>query len=454
MRLARVLGTRELLTIVVGSVIGSGIFLVPGTVLRQTGSVTAALVVWLAGGVLSLLGALTYAELGAMRPESGGLYVYIRDCFGRFTAFLFGWTIFFVVASGAVAALAVAFAAYLGQLVPLGPVGAKVAAIAMIAALAALNVRGTRESAHVQNGMTVLKVLLVIVMSAVLLALGTGGARPDDGTWAARPGGSVLAGAGLAMIGTLWAYEGWQYVTYSAGEARDPQRTLPRALAIGTAGLIALYLAANLAYLAALGPAGVAGSERVAADAVTTVIGPAAGSFVAAIILVSVFSAANGVTLTGSRVFYAMARDRLFFQRMATVHPRFGTPAFAVVACSAWAMLLAASGTFDQLLTYVVFTSWIFYGLGALAVVVYRIRLPDAPRPFRVPAYPLPPLLFVGAALALVLNTMVTQPLRAALGLGVVLLGTPAYLVWRGRMSGVGTRESGLGEEAGGSGAE
>jgi len=258
-------------------------------------------------------------------------------------------------------------------------------------------------------------------------------AQSQAATWPASFSSSLAVGMGAAMIGVLWAYEGWQYVTFSAGETRDAQRTFPRAITIATAALVALYLLVNLGYLAALGPAGAAQSQRIAADAASSVLGPAAGKIVGALILVSIFSAANGLILTAPRLYFAMARDGVFFKRLAIVNPRFGTPAFAIIATATWAAVLAASGTFEQLLTFVVFTGWIFYGLGALSVFVYRRTQPDAPRPFRVPGYPITPLLFVLSAAGLVLNTMVTQPRRAAAGLGVVLLGTPAYFAWRAR---------------------
>jgi basic amino acid/polyamine antiporter, APA family len=213
----------------------------------------------------------------------------------------------------------------------------------------------------------------------------------------------------------------------------NPQRTFPRAIVLGTASLIGIYLFANAGYLAALGPAGVARSDRVAAEAVGAVLGPAAANLIAAVILVSIFSATNGLTITAPRLYYAMARDGLFFRTLGEVHPRFGTPAFSIVAGTVWAMVLAASGTFEQLLTYVVFVGWIFYALGAACVFVLRRTEPEAVRPFRVPGYPWTPLLFIVAAVALVANTIATQPGRAAIGIGVVLLGLPVYFVWRGR---------------------
>ncbi|HJR67647.1 MAG TPA: amino acid permease [Gemmatimonadaceae bacterium] len=434
--LRRTLRPRDLILIVIGTVIGSGIFLVPGPVLRQTGGdVRLALLVWVVAGVLSLLGALTYAEMGAAKPDAGGLYVYIRDAFGPLTAFLYGWTAFFVIASGSVATLAVAFTSYLQQFVSVPPAVSKLVAALVVLIVMAVNVRGVRQGADVQNVTTAIKAGAIVIMSVLLLALGT---RPAGDAAAIAPGGSLLQGVGLAMIAVLWAYEGWQYVTFSAGETIEPQRNFPRALVFGTLLLIAIYLLANVAYLAALGTAGVMASERVAADAVTAVLGPAAGKVIAAVILVSMFSAANGITMTAPRLYFAMARDRVFFAKLAEVHPRFGTPALAIVASSVWAMLLAVTGTFEQLLTYVVFIGWIFYALGGLAIFAYRRRMPDMPRPFRTPGYPLTPLLFVASAAAIVINTVVSQPGRAAVGLGLVLLGVPAFFVWRARATGGG----------------
>lgn len=431
--LDRTLGFRDLLLIVVGTVIGSGIFIVPATVLRQTGGALGpALLVWLVAGVLSLLGALTYGELGAAKPEAGGLYAYIRDAFGPLPAFLYGWTTFFVIGAGSVATLAVAFTSYLRQFVALSPTAARVVAVLLIALIAAINVRGTRQSASVQNWSTGLKAVAIVGMAVALLA----GGRQLAGhvpVWPQTVTRGLLSGVGLAMIGVLWAYEGWQYVTFSAGEARDPQRTFPRAIVAGTGVLIGVYMLANVAYVAALGVDGVQGSDRVAAAAVAALFGPAAGKLIAAVILVSMFSAANGLTLTSPRMYFAMARDGVFFRKLAEVHPRYGTPAFAIVAGSTWAALLAASGTFEQLLTYVVFSGWIFYGLGAMSIFAFRRREPHAHRPFRVPGYPVTPALFVAAAAAIVLNALVTQPGRALVGLAVVLAGVPAYLLWRAR---------------------
>ena len=429
--LRRTLGFTDLVMLTLGTVIGSGIFLVPGVVLRQTQSwVGVALAVWVVGGVLSFLGALTYAELGAMHPDAGGLYSYIRDAFGPLPAFLYGWASFFVIASGSVATLAVAFSTYLGQILPVGPVVAKLISVGVIVVITIINVRGTRGSATVENWTTSAKVGALFALSLALIAMGHGWHNPGP-LWPATFTPGVLTGAGTAMIGVLWAYEGWQYVTFSAGETKDPQRVFPRAIAVATFALIVLYVVANAGYIAALGPAAAAQSDHVAADASRTVLGSASGVLLSALVLVSIFSATNGLMMTAPRLYYSMARDGVFFARLATVSQRFGTPAAAIVLLAGWSVVLAISGTFEQLLTYVVFAGWIFYGLGALSIFASRRNHPDAVRPFRTPGYPITPILFVASAAALVLNTLREQPQRALIGLSAVVIGTPAFYVWR-----------------------
>jgi APA family basic amino acid/polyamine antiporter len=429
-QLRRILGMWDLVLMIIGTVIGSGIFLVPGAVLRAVGnSAPLGLTVWLAGGILSLLGALTYGELSSMKPRAGGLYVYIRDCFGPFPAFLFGWTLFFVISSGSIATLAVAFGNYLGEFLQLSAWETKSVALLVILVITAVNVRGTRQSADLVNVTTAIKVTAILVVSAVLLWQGR---NPIFGSGAQTDHQAMgVSGFGLAMISVLWAYEGWQYVTYSAGETINPQHTFPLSFLIGSAALIAIYLFANLGYLAALGASGVAGSTRVAATALGAVVSHGAGKIVAIAILISMFSAANSIMLNAPRVYFAMARDGLFFHSLSQVHPRFGTPALAVGAAGIWSAVLAASGTFEQLLTYVVFIGWIFYALAAASIFIYRKHPPEAAGPYRVPAYPWTPIVFILAAMALVGNTIATQPVRAAIGLGIVFLGAPAYAFWR-----------------------
>lgn len=431
--LARTLSLRDLILLVPAVVIGSGIFIVPSTVMRQTSDIGPMLLVWVGAGVLSLLGALTYGELGAMKPEAGGLYVYVRDAFGPFAAFLLGWTFLLVISTGALATLAVAFTAYVGRLVPLDATTQRLVPIGMIALLAAINIRGTRESATVGNIGTAIKAGAIIVMGAAFLVAGDGFASGSDRIWPEQFSVDLLSSVGVAMIGVLWAYEGWQYVTFSAGETKDPARTFPLGIAVGTALIIAVYVFANIGYLAVLGAEGVASSDAVAADAAGSAFGVAAEKLVSLAIIVSMFSAANAVVLTAPRVYYRMGRDGVFFRGLGEVSPRFRTPVVAIGVSAVWAMILAGTGTFEQLLTYVVFAGWVFYALGAASVFVLRRRAPDAPRPFRVPGYPVTPILFVATSLTIVVNTLFAQPVQALLGLGIVLLGSPVYLIWRKR---------------------
>src|ERR1022692_4237655 len=397
--LIRTLRLRDIYLLMIGSVIGSGIFLVPATILMQVHlSVALALLVWIAGGILSLLGALTYGELGAMNPAAGGLYVYIRDAFGPLPAFLYGWALFLVIASGTNAALAVAFSTYMGEIIPLSHLGAQLVGLTALTLMTLLNVLGTRKSADVQNCMTLVKMTAIVVMS-----------------------------------GVMWAYEGWQWGSYSAGEMIDPIRDFPRASLAAGLTLMAIYLLPVCAYFVVLGPERAANSPRIAAAAVSEIAGPWAAKIVAAIILVSVFSAANSTFLTVPRVFYAMARDKLFFRQLGNVHPRYHTPAVAIIATGVWSAVLAWTGTFTQLLTYVIFAAWIFYGLAGASLFVFRRRIPAASLPYRVPGYPWTPLLFVLASAALVINTVVSDWKDSAFGVLILLLGLPAYLFWRKR---------------------
>jgi basic amino acid/polyamine antiporter, APA family len=432
--LARVLGLGDLIAVVLGTVIGSGIFILPGVVMAEVGGhASVSTAVWVIGGALSIMGALTFGELGAMAPEAGGLYVYVRDAFGPFLAFLFGWTQFLVIASGSVAVLAVATRDQLGALVPLTPLAAKLTPAIVIAGFSAINVFGTRKSAGVQAFGVATKVGAIVVMAVALLLVAGHGARGGGVPEPLPPmsGTELLSGVGLALVATLWAYEGWAYVTYSAGEARDPQRNFAKGIFIGTFGVVLLYLIANIAYVHALGPEAMARSgNHVAAEAVTVTFGPAARVLIVLVAEVAVCSALNSIILTAPRIYYAMARDGLFFKRLADVHPRFGTPATAIIASGVWAMVLATGG-YVQLITYVTGAAWVFYGLGAATIFWYRRNRPNVPRPFRVPGYPITPGLFTLAAVAIVLDVAITTPLRAAASLGVIGLGALVYPIWK-----------------------
>ena len=438
--LARTLRQSDLLLLFIGSVIGSGIFLTPGLILRQlNGSVGFSLLVWVVGGVLSLLGALTYAELSATNPEAGGLYCFIRDGFGRMAAFLYGWSLFLVIASGTIAALARAFTRYLAEIIPLSATGATFVSVLMIAVVTAVNVWGTRKSSDLQNWTTLVKTLLIVVLSGFLLSLGHHGGELASAMGTTQGGSALLSSFGLAMIAVLWAYEGWQFGTYSAGEVIDPQKSFPRAFLLGSLILVGLYLIANVAYLVALGPVASTASDAIAATAATAVLGPWAGKVIALAILISTFSSTNSVILTAPRVFYAMANDNLFFKSLAEVHPRFRTPAAAIIALGVWSAVLACAGKFAELIGGVIFIGWIFYGLGAAAIFPLRRASQGQPIPYRVPGYPFTPFIFVLAAAAIVGNAVYlafrdpVQFRNLAVAIVLFLLGLPAYYFWRRR---------------------
>jgi basic amino acid/polyamine antiporter, APA family len=440
-KLARSLRERDLFYLFVGSVIGSGIFLTPGLILHKLGgSVGYSLLVWLLGGVLSLLGALTYAELAAANPEAGGLYCYIRDAFGRLPAFLYGWSLLLIIASATIAALAHAFTSYLEEILPLSRVGEIVVPVFMIAAVTLVNIWGTRKSSDLQNVTTFIKVGIIVVLGSILLILGFWHGKQAAEIPAAMGSPlssfALVSAFGFAMITVLWAYEGWQFGTYSAGEVINPQKSFPRAFLFGSVLLAGLYLFAVVAYLVALGPRAATASETIAAAAATSVLGPWAGMLVAATILISTFSSTNSVMLTAPRVFFAMASDNLFFKKLAEVHPRFGTPAAAVFILGAWSCVLALAGGFEKLANGAIFIGWIFYGLGAAAIFPIRRGNQGKTVPYRVPGYPFTPLLFVLAALAIVGNAIygaIKDPREFTyllVAIALMLLGLPGYFFW------------------------
>ncbi len=432
--LVRVLGFKDVIGILVGTVIGSGIFIVPAAIAAQVRSPVVLLTVWAVGGVLSFFGALSFSELGAAYPQAGGMYVFLREAYGRLIAFLFGWALFFVIDSGSIATLSVAFSSkYLPYFVPLGAVGQKLVALLLIALLVAANYIGARSGARVQNTLMVIKFTAIIGVSVCVFAFASG----STANWvqpAAPQWSSTLVGAfGIALVASLWAYKGWEAVTFSAGEIRDPQRTLPLGLFAGTLVVLFLYLVANLAYLYVLPIGELARSNRIAADAMQTAVGPIGASIVAAVILCSIAGAANGNILTAPRVFYAMAKDGLFFRRIAEVHPKYHTPHISIVATGVWSAILSVTGTFEQLYTYVIFGQWLFFGLTVAAVIVLRRTQPALERPYRTWGYPVTPLLFIAAAAFIAVNTLIAQFWQSMAGLGIILLGVPAYYFWARR---------------------
>jgi amino acid transporter len=436
--LRRELGLLDATMINVGTMVASAIFIVPAIVAQHlTGSVPAV-GVWVLGGAVSLLGALCVAELGGAFPEAGGQYVYLREAFGPVWGFLYGWAAFAVINTASVAAIAVAFAAYAGFFVPLSAFGSQLVALVSIVALTALNCRGVRLGALTQNVLTIAKMAALGLLIVAGLALPGGSAANLSPLWP-EAGGSLAGPLGLALIAVLWAYDGWIETTYVGSEIKDPARVLPRSIILSTLIVIALYTLASLAYVWVLSPVQVAGSTLVASDAARVTLGAAGAAFVAVAILISTLGANNGIILTAARIPYAMARGGHFFTWAGRVHPRWATPVSALVVQGAISIALLFTGTYEQLATYVVFASFVFYGMSCAAVIRLRRTRPDLPRPYRAWGYPVTPIVFIGFAAWLVGNTVVEAPRDAAIGAGIILAGLPGYLYWKGR----GTRDAG-----------
>ena len=432
--LARELGLFDAINLVIGTIIGSGIFLVPSEIARAVWTPGWMLAVWVIGGVLTMLGALSLAELGAALPEAGGIYSFITRAFGRLPGFLCGWMLFTVATSGSIATLAAAFPIYLGAFVPLNPTTSKVAGVVAVAVLTWINAIGVKNGARVGNVLTALKVGGLVLMVAVIFILP--GPTPSASAAAAAAAPSLPAGTapmtavGVALVAVLWAYEGWHDVSFAAGEMRNPQKNFPRAVIGGVAIVIVLYLLANLAYLKILSPAEIAATDKVALLAMTRVTGEWGGKVLTAAILCSMLGAMNALILAGPRAYYQMAKDKLFFERVSRVHPRWRTPVESLVFQGLWSTFLVLFiGGFSQLFTYVIFGGWIFYALAVLSVVVLRRKEPGLVRPFRVPGYPLVPILFALTAGAIVVNTLIQTPRESLLGLAFIALGIPIYWI-------------------------
>jgi len=446
--LKRDLGLWSAVAIVVGTVIGSGIFLVPRTMIQRVGSPEMVFVVWVVGGLLSLAGALSYAELAAAMPEAGGEYVYLREAYGPVWGFLYSWTQMWVAKSGSIATLATGFFYYLTNflpqlnglllVVPL-PIGAhgapleirygQIFAMALILFLAGVNYFGVKVGGEVQVVVTVVKVALILFI--IVAGLGWGHRPAAVSHAAAVP--LTFAGFFAAMVAALWAYDGWNNVSMVASEIRKPQRNLPLALIWGTLAVVIIYLLANAAYFYVLAPGEVAASNRVAADMMRRILGGAGANMVSVAAMISIFAALNGSILSGARVPYAAARDGYFFRAIARVHPQFHTPSVSILGLSAWAALLVLSGTYDQLFTYVIFASWLLYGMTTAAVLVLRKKRPELARPYSTLGYPVVPVLFVAIAICLVISTLFDSPRESLLGLAFIFAGLPFYFHWRKR---------------------
>jgi APA family basic amino acid/polyamine antiporter len=417
---------------VVGGIIGSGIFLNPAIVAERVGTVSLTLTVWVVGGIVALVGALVFAELGARRPVAGGGYVYLRDAYGRLPAFLYAWTLLLVIATGAIAAVAVTFASYAAALLGLGSAARVPLAIAAILVLSAINYVGVKPGAVTQNVLTLLK--LGALTCLIGAGLATAQAAPAMAESPFPVGGNVVLSIGAALVPVLFAFGGWQQTNFIAEELIEPERNLPRALVLGVIIVVAFYLLTNLAYVKTLGLSGLAHSSAPAADAMARLFGTPGRTVIAAGIAISTFGFLNLVILVSPRVYRAMASDGLFFPSLARLHPRYRTPAAAIVFQGSWAILLTLTGRYPDLLDYVVFGDWIFFGLTAATVFLFRSRerrgVEKRDIRFRMLGYPVTPLLFILAAVYVVAGSIASNPLNAIKGAGLIALGVPVYLFW------------------------
>ena len=446
--LKRDLGAWAAASIVVGTVIGSGIFLVPKTMILRAGTPHMVFLVWVVGGLLSLAGALSYAELAAALPEAGGEYAFLREAYGPMWGFLYSWTQMWVAKSGSIATLATGFFVYLSNFyapldtvfyslpLPLGPHGGplelrygQLFAIALILLLGWLNYYGVKLGGNVQVTVTVVKVALIAAIIFSGLVLGHAHA-PATGPPVAP---LTFAGFIAALVAALWAYDGWNNVSMVSSEVRNPQRNLPLALIGGTLAVIAIYLLANWAYFHVLTAGEVAVADRPPAEMMRKIFDGAGANAVAIAAMISIFAALNGSILSGSRVPYAAARQGYFFSAIGRVSPKYHTPGVSILALSAWASLLVLSGKYDDLFNLVIFASWILYGMTAAAVLVLRKKRPDLYRPYHTLGYPLVPVLFVLGASILLVSTLFDRPRESFMGIGLILLGLPFYFYWRKR---------------------
>ena len=428
--LPRRLGLLDSAAIVVGTIIGSGIFVVPNLVARSLPSEPWILAAWVFTGVLSFFGALAYAELGAMMPATGGQYVFLREAYGPLFGFLCGWTNFFIVISAAIAWLSITFATHVAYFVPLTPLNSKAIAVALIASVTLLNYRGVAVGAAVQKTFTVMKVLGLAVLVGAAFLGARHHAAPAAGSPSA-PAAVTLSGFGVAMIACLLSYDGWVALSFVAGEVKNPKRNLPLALALGLALAIAIYVLANVAYLRVLSPSEMAATTRVGALVAERSLGPAGGAFVSATILLSIVGAINGWAMTAPRIYFAQARDGLFFRRFATIHPRFQTPHLSILMFGAWSALLAITGTYETLAAYAMFAAWVFYGMTSLGVIVLRRTQPERARPYRMTGYPVTLFVFAAVALGFVVNTFIATPGPALVGTLLIAAGVPVYFIWK-----------------------
>ena len=443
-KLDRQLGLFDSTMMVVGIVIGSGIFMTTGLMADALPSASLILIVWLLGGLQMLAGALTYAELGAAMPKAGGQYVYLREAYGSLPAFLFGWVAFIAYLTGTNAAIAVAVAEHLGSFYPsisnhnivigfdyFSISGGQIFAISLILILSFINYLGILFGKWIQNVFTILKIGSILFFALAGLFISTGNHIDFSINPTSMSIGSILTGMGIALVAVTWTVGGWEYVTFAAGEIKNPKKNLPLALIIGTALILVLYIMINIAYLKVLPMDSLIGELKVGEATAKSLYGPGiAGAFVV-VVIISMFGSLNGNILVGPRISYAMAKDKLFFSKAADVHPKFHTPGNAIMIQGLWASVLALSGTFEEIIALVVFVNFMMWIAASSTVFVLRKKQPELERPYKVWGYPYVPAFFIIFSSAIMINTFFESPQQSLMGIGLTLLGIPAYLYWK-----------------------
>ena len=429
--LERVLSLLDATMINAGGIIGSGIFMVPATVAFFTGSTSLFFLVWILGGIVSLFGALSVAELGAAMPRAGGQYVYLNEAYGPLWGYLYGWSAVAVINTASIAAVGVAFSEYLGFFYPISDASIKGIAVGTIVLLTIINIVDVKSGARFQNFFTLSKLFAIFGIILLALAMEGGTILNLNPIFSDKPFTGLIGPLGLAMVSVLWTFDGWIFITYVAGQVKNPKRNIPLSLIYCMLIVVSVYLLLNYVLLFTLGFSGMNGSNLVVSDATTVFLGNKGAAIVTLIILISLIGANNGSILTSARINYAMAKDKLFFNQAAQIHSRFKSPANALIIQCVWACILTFTGTFNQLITYIIFASWIFYGMSAGAVIILRKKKPDMDRPYKTPVYPWIPIIFIFFAIFLTINTIMEAPRDAAIGSGIILAGLPLYYYWK-----------------------
>ena len=429
--LERVLSLLDATMINAGGIIGSGIFMVPATVAFFTGSTSLFFLVWILGGIVSLFGALSVAELGAAMPRAGGQYVFLNEAYGPIWGYLYGWSAVAVINTASIAAVGVAFSEYLGFFYPISDTSIKGIAIGTIVFLTIINIVDVKSGARFQNFFTLSKLGAIFGIIILGLIMEGGTNQNLSPIFSDKPFIGLIGPLGLAMVSVLWTFDGWIFVTYVAGEVKNPGRNIPLSIIFCMLIVVSVYLLLNYVLLFTLGFSGMNGSNLVVSDAASVFLGNKGTVVVTLIILISLVGANNGSILTSARINYAMAKDKLFFNQAAQIHSRFKSPANALIIQCVWACILTFTGTFNQLITYIIFASWIFYGMSAGAVIILRKKKPDMDRPYKTPAYPWIPIIFIFFAIFLTINTIMEAPRDAAIGSGIILAGLPLYYYWK-----------------------